>query len=139
MENKGVFKMSQPQYEFDETQNRVILGLSQKMKFVSIFLIIVGLLQALGGVFSALAQSIPGLIEGLTGGIIYILVGIWGTGAANSFRKVVDTEGNDIDHIMGALGDLKKAATLTYWLLIIFIILLLAGLIMGMIMGGATS
>ena len=131
--------MSESQYEFNEAQNRVILDLSQKMKFVSFVLIIVGLLQVLGGIFSAFAQSIPGAIDGFIGGIIYILVGVWGTGAANSFRQVVDTEGNDIDHMMSALGDLKKAATLTYWLLIIFIILLLVGFVMSMIAGTTAS
>ncbi|RKZ91951.1 MAG: hypothetical protein DRR19_05660 [Candidatus Parabeggiatoa sp. nov. 1] len=131
--------MSEPQYEFNEPQNQIISGLSQKMKFVSIFLIVVGLLQALGGVLSMVsAQSVSGLVEGLIGGIIYIFVGVWGAGAANSFQQVVDTEGNDIDHMMSALGDLKKAATLTYWLLIIFIILLVAGVIIA-IMAGAAS
>ena len=131
--------MSGPQYEFNEAQNRVIQGLSEKMKFVSIFLIVVGLLQVVGGILPAvLSQSVDAIgFESIIGGFIYILIGVWGAGAANSFRQVVDTEGNDIDHMMSALGDLKKAATITYWLLIIFIVLLVAGVIFGLMASGA--
>jgi hypothetical protein len=133
--------MSESQYEFNEAQNRVIQGLSQKMKFVSIFLIVIGLLQVAGGILPAvLSQSVSTIgVEYIIGGFIYILIGVWGASAANSFQQVVDTEGNDIDHMMGALGNLKKATTLAYWLLIIFIILLVTGFIFGLMMAGGAN
>ncbi len=120
--------MSESQYEFNEAQNLVIWELSKKMKFVSIFLIVIGVLQVIPGILlvfmSVFSASV--VVEIIGRSLIYIFIGVWGASAANSFRQVVDTKGNDIDHMMSALGDLKTAATLTYWLLIIFIILLIA-------------
>jgi CHASE3 domain sensor protein len=127
--------MAEAQYEFNNAQNEIILGLSQKINIVSIFLIVVGILITLIGIIGFIVPDVPisNPISNLIDGIIYFLIGLWGKRAANSFRQIVDTQGNDIDHLMSALGELKKGATLIFWLLIIVIIIFAIAFIFAMI------
>ncbi len=121
------------EYEFDNSQNQVIEQLAHKMRFCGIFLIIVGVIIALPGVLTLSGILImPGIaLPGLTlliaamyflNALFYIVVGMWTVKAASSFKLIVDTTGNDISHLMNALGELKKLYTLQYTLLIIGII-----------------
>ncbi len=95
-------------YEFSSTQNLVFNQLQLLMK-----------LTAAGQLVSALvvctamyrpAQMLP-LEVGVVLGVILalpIVVGIWTFRAAAHFKSVVDTRGGDIDHLMRALGELRK-------------------------------
>jgi hypothetical protein len=42
-------------------------------------------------------------------GLFYLLLGIWTRSASQSFRKIVDTRGNDISNLMNGLGALQEA------------------------------
>ena len=42
-------------------------------------------------------------------GLFYLLLGIWTRSASQSFRKIVDTRGNDIRNLMNGLGALQEA------------------------------
>jgi len=130
------------QYEFDETQNQVISSLAHKMKFVSFFLLGIGILKFGFAITLLMAQMEQGgapvaPLDGFITGVIYLLLGIWGIKAAGSFQKVVDTEGNDIDHLMSALGNLKNVVSLAYWLLIIFLLAIIVMIILAMVLGAA--
>jgi hypothetical protein len=131
--------MSQ-QYEFNETQNQVISNLAHKMKFVSFFLVAIALLK-LGFAIVLFTQQMNYVapLDGLITGMIYLLLGIWGIKAAGSFQQVVDTEGNDIDHLMNALGNLKNVVSLAYWLLVIFLLVFIIGIIAAIVLGGMAS
>ena len=59
-------------------------------------------------------------------GLFYLLLGIWTRSAAKSFRKIVDTRGNDIGHLMNGLLSLHQMYSLLYTLLLL---VLLAGLV----------
>jgi hypothetical protein len=59
-------------------------------------------------------------------GLIYLLIGVWTRRSASSFKKIVDTRGNDITHLMDALSALNKMYTLLYTLIIIGLLALLA-------------
>jgi hypothetical protein len=59
-------------------------------------------------------------------GLFYLLLGIWTRSAAQSFRKIVDTQGNDIRHLMEGLGSLHQMYSLLYTLLLL---VLLAGVV----------
>ena len=50
-------------------------------------------------------------------GLFFLLQGIWARTAAGSFRKIVDTRGNDITNLMNAVGSLKTMYGLLYLLL----------------------
>jgi hypothetical protein len=59
-------------------------------------------------------------------GLFYLLLGIWTRSASQSFRKIVDTRGNDISHLMNGLGALHQMYSLLYTLLVL---VLLAGVL----------
>jgi hypothetical protein len=50
-------------------------------------------------------------------GLFFLLQGIWARTAAGSFRKIVDTRGNDITNLMNAVGSLRTMYGLLYLLL----------------------
>ncbi len=109
--------MEDKQYEFDRSQNELILDLSNKMRFVSYFLIAGGVLSGIIGLLSLnVGVIIPAVVD--------ILIGVWTLNAASSFKLIVDTQGNDIVNLMGALGELRKLYRLQYWLLIITLVFL---------------
>jgi len=41
-------------------------------------------------------------------GIVQIIIGFWTNKAASAFKQIVTTQGNDIENLMGALGELRK-------------------------------
>jgi len=118
--------MEGQQYEFDQSQNELILDLSNKMRFVSYFLILVGVLAGITG----LLGLNPGTI---IQAVVQILIGVWTLKASSSFKLIVDTEGNDIVNLMGALGELRKLYRLQYWLLIIALVFMAIAVVIGII------
>ena len=107
----------QSTYEFSQTENGVILDLVDKMRFVGAFLIIVGLL--------ACVTVVQGHYAGLVSGLINIVIGVYTRRAAERFAKIVKTEGNDIRHLMDALGELLKIYGLQMILILIAIVLMI--------------
>lgn len=121
-------------YEFNESQNQLILDLSKKMMFVSYFLIAIGALGAITG-FINILQGAEGGFSGIVQGVILLVTGIWTINAAKAFQLIVDTQGNDIENLMGALGQLRKLYTLQYWLFLIAVIFMAIALILALIFG----
>jgi hypothetical protein len=107
---------SGPQYEFTAEQNATIGDLARKMRFVAVFLILGGALECL--------TVLGGHLTGLISGLVHVFLGAWTWSAGNSFRQIVDTQGQDITHLMSALGDLRRVYGLLYVLLIIALVLL---------------
>ena len=124
--------MEDRQYEFNQSQNELILDLSNKMRFVSYFLIAGGVLAIIIG-FLGLSPDV--IIQA----VVDILIGLWTLKAASSFKLIVDTQGNDIVNLMGALGELRKLYRLQYWLLIIALVFLAIALVLGIIAGIVAS
>ena len=132
--SNGIDQMNDFQpYEFSGSQNELIKNLSDKMRFVSYFLIGAGVLITLAGVITVFRGGIGNIITGVVQGII----GIWTNKAASAFQRIVVTEGNDIENLMGALGELRKLYTLQYWLYIILLIFLAITLVLGLVAGVA--
>lgn len=125
--------MNFQQYEFSSSQNELIKQLSDKMRFVAYFLIAVGALTAVGGLL-ALAR---GGFGNIIAGVVNIIIGVWTNKAASSFKMIVDTQGNDIENLMGALGELRKLYNLQYWLLIIALIFVVIGLVLAIVIGNS--
>lgn len=121
--------MDVQQYEFSNSQNEVIKQLADKMRFVSYFLIGVGVFAAIAGLLTVLRGGISNLILG----VVQVIIGIWTNKAATSFQRIVDTRGNDIENLMGALGELRKLYVLQYWLLIIALVFLIIGLVLAIV------
>lgn len=123
--------MESQRYEFDQTQNQLIRDLAQKMRFVSYFLITLGALLFVGGIISVKSGEIGGIINGA----VQILIGFWTHKAAASFQLIVDTQGNDIENLTGALGELRKLYTLQYWVILIAIIFIAVAILFALFFG----
>lgn len=117
------------EYEFNNSQNELIQNLASTMKFVAYFLIVVGIISAISGLIAITRGGFTALVQGVVQGII----GFWTIKAAKSFQLIVDTEGRDIENLMGALGELRKLYGFQYWILIIAIIFVVIGLVIGLI------
>lgn len=122
----------QPQYEFDKSQNELILDLSQKMRLVAYFLMGLGVFAVIFGLLGINAGSI---IQG----IVQFIIGLWTMKAASFFKQIVDTRENDIVNLMGALAELRKLYTFQYWLLIIALIFMAIALVVALIFGIGAS
>jgi hypothetical protein len=70
------------------------------------------------------------IFTGVTG-LIFLLQGVWMRSSAASFHQIVDTRGNDVDHLMNALGSLQSMYGQVYMLLV-------AGLLAGLVAIGLT-
>ncbi|MEI8258471.1 MAG: hypothetical protein WCJ30_22585 [Deltaproteobacteria bacterium] len=99
---------SDGEYEFGPSENETIGGLSSAMRFVGIVFAVIAVLFGLGGVLVFLTGNI------VSGGAILLVTVAYGgmgarlMGAATSMRSVVDTEGNDINNLMAAFGDMRS-------------------------------
>jgi len=122
--------MQSNNYEFDSSQNTLIGQLADRMKFVSVFFIIGAVLTIVSGLLG-LEAGIGAIITGVGD----FLIGIWTYQASTAFKRIVDTEGRDIENLMGALGELRKLYTLQYWVLMITLVALVLVLGLGTILG----
>ncbi|RPI01881.1 MAG: hypothetical protein EHM72_05450 [Calditrichaeota bacterium] len=121
--------MGIPPFEFSTQQNSTFGSLAGKMKLVSIFFIVIGVL-------SAMSNWVQGsIVAGVINAAVFIFIGIWTLDAGRAFRRIVDTQGSDISHLMSALVNLKRLYTLQFWLLIITMIAVLV--LIGFLLGGS--
>jgi len=103
-------------YEFSSADNDLFHGLSNRMRYLAILLIILALLgipAVLGG------DAVAALVS-----ILYTVTGILTFGAARSLRRMVSTEGSGISDLMAALGSLNNLLT---FVVILVTILLTVG------------
>lgn len=115
--------MESPKYEFDEAENQTIRTLASRMKWVGLFLLVIGSAIGLASVV-ALAKGVRESALDLNAFIfllfaaVFLLVGIWTTSAAKSFSLIVETAGSDMTNLMNALISLLKLYYLQFWLII---------------------
>ena len=126
--------MESREYEFSRSQNELIKHLADKMRFVAYFMIAAGVIGSLGGLVSLQRGGAANIISA----VVYILIGVWTNSASSAFRRIVDTQGKDIENLMGALAELRKLYTLQYWLLIIALIFMAIALVFALIFGLAS-
>ncbi|MFO0954510.1 MAG: hypothetical protein U0835_25785 [Isosphaeraceae bacterium] len=96
-------------YEFTAHENQVIGRLAEKMTFVGLFLLALGvLIIAVGAVRREYVA--------MGSGLFFLLLGIWSERAGHRFKGVVTTQGHDIRHLMAALEDVRKLYTVIFWI-----------------------
>ncbi|PSO54232.1 MAG: hypothetical protein BRC40_06060 [Cyanobacteria bacterium QH_8_48_120] len=130
--------MQSGSYEFNSTQEKLVQALANKMRFVSFFLIAIGILRFIIGIVALIrgAPLIDTIISGaIISGIIILLIGFWTYTAASSFNRIVKTQGNDIENLMNALKELRKLYTLQFWLFIIVLIAIIIAIIASIFTG----
>lgn len=80
----------------------------------------------------ALLTSFYGNLAGAVIGIILLAVGAWIITAGKFFRKIAESEGSDIRHLMGGILQLKKLFMLqTLLFLAAIAVQVIAGLLVG--------
>ena len=114
------------EFEFSEQQNGVFRELARAMKFVGTFLLVVGTLVGLFGLVQVIAAAIAETPAQAAGGVmfilqalVYVLIGMWTRNASADVSRVATTSGNDIHHLMAAMGELKRVYVLQKTLLLI--------------------
>ena len=123
--------MEAPKYEFSEAENQTIGILASRMKWVGLFLMMIGSITGLVSIVSlgksaaASAFNLSALIFFLFA-VIFLLTGIWTANAAKSFALIVKTSGSDIRNLMDALASLLKLYYMQFWLIIDSLIALIA-------------
>ena len=125
------------QYEFTAEHNRTLNELAASMETVATLLKLAGavflLFFALLLIPAVQAGGLPlrdyGPIIGLGAGMLFCLsIGFWTSGAARSFRKIVESKNQDVWHLMNALGRLRDLYSLLRTLVMGAILVLVIGL-----------
>ena len=93
-------------YEFNDTENAIIDKAASRAKLWGIISTVLGGLQCF---MSCFAIASPMLATNLPTGIVAIVVGITFMGVGNSLKQVVQTQGNDLAHMMQALDKMGSA------------------------------
>jgi hypothetical protein len=101
------------------------------MRFVSYFLIVLGVLFILLGVVRLRVGDFGSIFQG----IIQVIIGFWTKQAATSFQLIVNTQGSDIQNLMGALRELRKLYTLQYWIFLVAVILVIIAIVLALLIG----
>ncbi|HBL12765.1 MAG TPA: hypothetical protein DD379_15460 [Cyanobacteria bacterium UBA11162] len=123
------------EYEFNKDQTEVIYSLSKAMRFVALFLYVLGWLTILGGFLTVwLDQSYHKIFSAIIPGVITILIAIWTNKAVNYFKKIVQDEGNDIKSLMLAFAEIRNIYRFKFWVFALaplYWILIIIGSLLG--------
>ena len=117
-------------YEFSSQQNETIGALAGAMKFVAIVELIIGILTGVAAIFSLLGDAMLNFVIFGVNALFSVILATMLMSAAAYFRNVVDTRGNDIMLLMGALDNLRRYFSLKRVLYIVGICLVGAFLLL---------
>jgi hypothetical protein len=117
------------QYEFNDMENSIIDKTAGRAKMWGWISAILGGCQLFGGTCGSLANA--GMAVYVPYGIVMLIVGITFIGVGNSLRMVVQTQGNDIAHMMQAMQKLGSAFFIQS---IAFIVMLVLGILLAVLL-----
>ncbi len=126
-------------HEFSESDSQLIGELARKMSGVGFFTLFIGVLYLLLFVLAVLQllgghhQDIAVLIALGLAAMILLSLGVWTRRAAAAFEQIVATKGNDLRHLMNALGNLRNVYALVYTLILLYLVLVIVALVVAMI------
>lgn len=106
-------------YEFTLEQNATIASLSRYMRLAGIVLLLFGLLQVAAG-FLTTRNGFSLFVQGS----VSLLLGALVLSIASRFRRIVDSRGRDIGHLMDALAQLRLMYAIQVWIVAIGIALI---------------
>ena len=124
-------------YEFTQAENMTIGRLASRAKMWGIISIVIGAVMLISGV--ALALAIDHVLAQAGGAVIAsaalqpVVSGAFYLSAGGAFNNVVNTQGNDIPHMMSAMGKLTNAMRVEA---IVAIIAMVAGTVLGIVFSG---
>lgn len=103
------------EFEFGAAENEVFTRLAASMRFVavgSIGLAVLLLLSALALAGTGGVRALPFALGQSIAAAVMIITGVWLRGVAGSVESIVSTAGNDVAHLMSAMGDLARMFSL---------------------------
>jgi hypothetical protein len=109
-------------YEFNDKQNGLFRLLQLRMRFVGVVFIVVGFTSGLLLVLTKaelINLSTRYNIIGTVISVFLVITGILFWKAANSFQRIIKTQGSDIDILMNAIKDLYLAFDIQMYVIII--------------------
>jgi hypothetical protein len=113
-----VYETSSDHYEFTPDQERVVFRLGNSLRWTSLPLISLGLLVLIdllmyciwlwrrGQYDNLQLAALPLFLLGIA--IMFVGIGAWVGRAGSSFQRIAETRGDDMHHLMSALGHLDK-------------------------------
>lgn len=113
-------------YEFDSGQNDTVRSAARWTGGLAWIMIVSAGLLAVGGAFGREESAIGAVIASA----MFFFVGLNLRGAAKSMRAVVQTAGNDLDHLMVALARLSSAFRVMGVLLLLGVLLYVVATVM---------
>ena len=122
------------QYEFNHSENQVLGALSTRVKVWGIIGIVIGGINALCGLFFFLA---PSLLITLVSGVVQIVIGVTFVGAGQALSRVVETQGNDLAHLMKSAQTLSRAFVIQAVMTIVLAVLTIAAFLIAFVMAAA--
>ena len=104
-------------YEFTHSENQTFLRLGGAMGLVAYLMFAIAAVMIVPAVRSLLAAGGAMRVVGALAAVVVPLVlGVWTLGSAGHLRRVADTKGDDIRHLMEALAKLSKLFAVQMWL-----------------------
>ena len=112
-------------YEFTPAQNEVLAKASRWITLFAWTMILSAVIMTVGGVLS----EDEGAISALIAAAVYFIIGVNFRSSARSMSEVVQTEGNDIDHLVTAVDDLGDAFQIMGVLILVGVTMVAASLV----------
>src|SRR5579883_2094658 len=113
------------QHEFQPTDDAVFQKLATRMRGVGFWFEVYGFLMIALFAIRLIPRNGGFTIApfDLVTGTVFLLLGHWTRRGAREFRRVVETKGSDITHLMAALGEVSKLYGLLDRLILIAVVL----------------
>lgn len=119
-------------YEFGPREDAVIGRTARWVTWWGWIAIAAGILMIVGGLMSLHTGGVAQLIMGG----VYILIGVFFRAAGKALGRVVETSGDDVAHLMEALGSLTSAFKVQVILVVVGVVLALATAVIVAAQGG---
>ena len=99
-------------YEFGQIENQAFTRLALAMQWVALLELACAALVSLSAgrllIDAAQRGALPEIARALGYILVPALIGVWTLRAGRHLKLIVRTEGDDIGHLMGAIGELTK-------------------------------
>ncbi|MBE9124670.1 MULTISPECIES: hypothetical protein [unclassified Coleofasciculus] len=128
MDESQLTVLERTQYEFNDQQNLLFQELANKMLWVSRFLLWLVIPLMITFAFDP-DENPQWFYKGfhIFNAVLYFFISRFTARAAKSFRRIIETESNDIKHLMNAIEKIRKL----YWIqrLLVEISVFLVGIV----------
>ena len=99
---------TQDKFEFNDSHNMVFDGLAKAATIVAIVELVLALGSAVPGAMALFVLNTPIVAKALIQVLVFGAMGLWTLKAAKHVKLIVATEGDDIEHLMTAIRELRK-------------------------------